>query len=113
MNRDWYAENWEVMAKHGMEEAHTAHCLDLIREALTCRSDIGLMPYRWVNVSGHQFPDFHRPHQCHDFQAARDWSARHAMPRNIGLYLDKQAPPADAIWLEPEFYGASGMSHMD
>ncbi|SMY27392.1 unnamed protein product [Zymoseptoria tritici ST99CH_1A5] len=107
MNRDWYMENWEVVSEPAMEFAHTSHCLDMIRQVLTCRSDVSLMPYRWVNTSGNQYPDFHRPHQCHNFKAARDWSAMHALPHPITHYLDKVDPPTDADFADPDFFRAS------
>ncbi|SMY24166.1 unnamed protein product [Zymoseptoria tritici ST99CH_1A5] len=104
MNRPWYKENWEVMAQFGMEEAHTSHCLDMIRQVITCRADLGVLGWKWVKVRGNSLPDFQRRHQCHNFEAVRDWSAAHQMPKNIQKYEANQSPPPDAIWADAELY---------
>ncbi|EGP91869.1 uncharacterized protein MYCGRDRAFT_27270, partial [Zymoseptoria tritici IPO323] len=72
-NRDHYASTHN--ASLPVQKAHLNHCVDALREKLMCGADIGVVP--WVWSSDPHFitqPNFVRQHQCHDFEAVRDWA---------------------------------------
>ncbi len=55
------------------------HCIDMIRQRLTCTADIGLVTAVWVDGYSEPYPDFSTRHQCRDFDKIRDWALDQAL----------------------------------
>jgi hypothetical protein len=96
MNREWYVENWKHMAPPELDMPHVAHCLNMLRELIMCHADVGVLPWVWIDGPGRIYPDFHRPHQCRNYTAVREFQEGRAMPQSIDGYTENLAPPPDA-----------------
>ncbi|KJX93188.1 hypothetical protein TI39_contig4372g00002 [Zymoseptoria brevis] len=86
-------------ASHAVDKAHINHCVDALREKLMCGADIGVVP--WVWSSDPHFvtqPNFVRQHQCHDFEAVRNW-ARERQVKKVAREEDLVVPE-DAIFTD-------------
>ncbi|KAK8110390.1 uncharacterized protein PG998_006847 [Apiospora kogelbergensis] len=67
---------------------HTEHCLDWLREYLTCNADTTLIPVHWqANHASPTALDWGK-HQCVDWTSIEDWMATHAFdPYTPGLLM--------------------------
>lgn len=52
----------------------SAHCIDSIRMALQCQSDVTMIPFKWVQGYLEPWPDFRTRHECRNFDVIRDWA---------------------------------------
>lgn len=52
------------------------HCIDLLRQAIMCTGDMGLMTYNWVLDAPAMFPDFDTKHRCRNFDKLLKWGER-------------------------------------
>jgi hypothetical protein len=48
-------------------------CLQMLRQALMCAGDIGLLTYNWVKDNPTPFPDFDTTHRCRNFTKLLEW----------------------------------------
>lgn len=65
----------------------TDHCIDMVRQALMCSGDMGLMTYNWVKDNPVPYPDFDTKHKCRNFSKLLEWGEA-TMVRD---------PPSDAL----------------
>ncbi|KAK4445588.1 hypothetical protein QBC34DRAFT_472114 [Podospora aff. communis PSN243] len=56
---------------------HTDHCIEMLRIALMCFSDVTPITAKWITAT-HQEPDFSTLHTCRNFDKIRDFSRSHA-----------------------------------
>lgn len=63
----------------------TDHCIDMIRQRLTCTADIGLVTGVWVETYSEPYPDFSTRHVCRDFDKIRGW----AMDRALNVSMEE------------------------
>lgn len=60
---------------------HVTHCLDMLRQQLQCKPDLGVFGQFWVrdNLQGIDGPfvDFNTNHRCIDWEAVRGWVQAH------------------------------------
>ncbi|KAG5994684.1 hypothetical protein E4U43_003193 [Claviceps pusilla] len=56
------------------------HCIDMIRQALMCNGDTGLITFHWVRGISVPTPDFHTMHQCADPESVLQWAKDRAAP---------------------------------
>lgn len=60
---------------------HVTHCLDMVRQIIQCKPDLGVFGQYWVkdDVQGidEAFVDFNTDHKCIDWEAVRGWSQEH------------------------------------
>ena len=64
---------------------HTDHCIEYLRETITCKPDLSLVTYRWINDTA-QHPDapseFYPTnfdaglHECANWDILNDWAGR-------------------------------------
>lgn len=52
---------------------HIDHCIEMIRQAIMCQSDLGVLTYNWVEVQENPWPNFNTQHQCRDFERVLQW----------------------------------------
>jgi Mycotoxin biosynthesis protein UstYa len=57
----------------------TDHCIDILRQALQCHGDVGVVTNSWVDGFESAYPDFNVWHKCRKFDALLDWTGRHAV----------------------------------
>ncbi|KAL1964931.1 hypothetical protein VTN77DRAFT_6284 [Rasamsonia byssochlamydoides] len=59
-------------------EKHLYHCIEMLRQALMCNADPGVIGYRYVRGrESRPYPDFNTPHKCRDFQGMLEWAYEH------------------------------------
>ena len=51
------------------------HCINAIREALMCSSDVTPITFHYVSEEDHHvFPNLAATHTCRDFDVIKDWA---------------------------------------
>ena len=58
---------------------HQDHCIDMIRQAIMCTGDVGLMTYNWVKDNSQPYPDFDTNHRCRNFDRLLEWGENTAV----------------------------------
>ena len=92
---------------HPLHWIHIAHCLDILRQVITCSASVDLITFNWVETQKGGFPDFYVAHQCRDYEATMEWAQEQKRALRLDERLDELLePPADAVVLpmEPEYY---------
>lgn len=56
------------------------HCIETIRESLTCSADVSAIPYRWNPRTKIAEPDIRSIHMCRNFTKIRDWAFDRFLP---------------------------------
>ncbi|KAK4445587.1 hypothetical protein QBC34DRAFT_497503 [Podospora aff. communis PSN243] len=77
-NTSMVDENGNV--KYG-QWLHIDHCIESIRESLTCHSDISVNGFEWMEDKKILMPTLHNVHMCRNFSKIREW----AFPRFVNL----------------------------
>ncbi|KAK0721103.1 hypothetical protein B0H67DRAFT_644266 [Lasiosphaeris hirsuta] len=96
-NADYYKDlGVKEFRNHGKTlQMHIDHCLDMLRERLTCTADAGILP-SFYTIYNTTTPDFKRDHHCRDYQSLQAWGkAAKALPKGMLL-----RPPEGAFVLE-------------
>jgi len=76
----------------------TAHCLDILRQRLTCSLDIGVFGSVWVNrTDPHPFVDFNTKHVCRNFDEIRAWAEKNQI--EYPLPSDYWEPIGDDVYV--------------
>ncbi|KAF7548011.1 hypothetical protein G7Z17_g7345 [Cylindrodendrum hubeiense] len=57
---------------------HLDHCIEILRIALMCQSDIGVYTFKYYEGFEGHWPDFSTLHTCRNFDAIRDWAFENA-----------------------------------
>ncbi|KAM3519678.1 hypothetical protein NHJ13051_007334 [Beauveria bassiana] len=60
--------------------SHLDHCIEAIRESLTCSADVSAVPYRWHPETKIAEPDIRSVHVCRNFTKIRDWAFERFVP---------------------------------
>ncbi|KAF2790399.1 hypothetical protein K505DRAFT_340463 [Melanomma pulvis-pyrius CBS 109.77] len=60
-------------------ELHIDHCVDYLRNRLTCTADVGLVPLIWVGMDGETTVDMARIHSCRNFDAVLRYSKKNGI----------------------------------
>jgi hypothetical protein len=78
-----------------------AHCLDILRQQLMCKPDLGFLGQVWHNQSfPSAFVDFNTQHKCRNYESLRQWAEARQLPQDVpGDFLQ---PPekGDMIYAE-------------
>ncbi|KAL8779321.1 MAG: hypothetical protein Q9213_007001 [Squamulea squamosa] len=64
------------------------HCIEILRQKLTCDADVGVITYNWVAIRDLPWPNFNVLHKCRNFDGVVEWSKKHNAPYN-GVPLKK------------------------
>lgn len=79
--------------QHGMpvdtSEAHTAHCLDTIRQHIQCYGSTTLIPTKYVEGAHRQYVDSNQDHVCRDFSYLRTYVQRRSPEGDLYVPRDK------------------------
>ncbi|KAK0124173.1 hypothetical protein ONS95_009155 [Cadophora gregata] len=92
-----YMEHYEkehAFGDHWLRN-HVDHCIDMIRQRLTCTADIGLVTAVWVDGYSEPYPDFSTRHQCRNFEMIRNW----AMDRALNVSMEEVVAARGAVSL--------------
>ncbi|KAH8123821.1 hypothetical protein FP744_10000864 [Trichoderma asperellum] len=71
---------------------HVDHCIDMLRQVLSCNADVGLITYNWVEHYG-IFPDFSTQHKCRKLDNIIKWVDTHQSASGL------PAQSKDSVWL--------------
>ncbi|KAI4271112.1 MAG: hypothetical protein L6R38_006932 [Xanthoria sp. 2 TBL-2021] len=63
-----------------MVRTHVDHCIEILRQKLTCDADVGVITYNWVAVRDLPWPNFNVLHKCRNFDGVVEWSKKHNAP---------------------------------
>ncbi|KAF2432520.1 hypothetical protein EJ08DRAFT_630275 [Tothia fuscella] len=74
---------------------HISHCIDLIRQSLTCHSDVTPLVFQWNEAEQMREPITKIYHTCRDFGAIQEWAKERAVHPNLTYYKEKR------IWNDP------------
>ncbi|KAJ7643273.1 hypothetical protein B0H17DRAFT_1104421 [Mycena rosella] len=58
---------------------HISHCMEWIRQAVTCSGDTSLVVWQWHDASNFSRPRANVAHTCRKFDKLQDWAKEHAM----------------------------------
>jgi hypothetical protein len=80
---------------------HVTHCVDMLRQVIQCKPDLGVFGQYWVRdeeqgLDG-SFVDFNTDHKCIDWEPVREWVRTHQTLEKIVVELregDKILPVA-------------------
>lgn len=64
------------------------HCIEIIRQVLSCHADTGLITFHWVKDNPVPYPDFNTWHMCRDPEELLEWS--HAREAPYHTIVDKE-----------------------
>lgn len=53
---------------------HTSHCIETIRQALMCASDISVYTWEWDEKIQSHRNQVKNPHTCRNFEKLRNWA---------------------------------------
>ncbi|TQW01129.1 tat pathway signal sequence [Cordyceps javanica] len=56
------------------------HCIEVLRESLTCAADVSAIPYRWHHETKIAEPDIRSVHMCRNFTKIREWAFGRFIP---------------------------------
>ncbi|KAH8653084.1 hypothetical protein BGZ60DRAFT_533279 [Tricladium varicosporioides] len=63
---------------------HLDHCVDMLRQKLTCNPDLGMTTYVWAKGWKQAFPNFNTLHKCLPYDKVLDWARSHSV-HGIGV----------------------------
>jgi mycotoxin biosynthesis protein UstYa len=55
---------------------HVMHCVDALRQAIECASDISVVVWQWSDISQKALGHGDIVHTCRNFDSIRNWSAK-------------------------------------
>jgi DUF1365 family protein len=68
---------------HHLNYEHFMHCIDSLRQAIMCFSDITPIPFAWDERVGHVQHHESIRHTCRNFDAIHGWAVDNAMERSL------------------------------
>lgn len=93
LHRDYYEPlfavgEFDIDGDHGAK--HVSHCLDALREAVMCASDIGVIVWQWNEKAQKALGHGDIVHQCRDFERIWEWSKDHraTVDFNASFYVE-------------------------
>ncbi|KAH8804045.1 hypothetical protein DL96DRAFT_1475324, partial [Flagelloscypha sp. PMI_526] len=68
-----------------MDDDHLSHCIDTLRQAVSCNADVTPFVWRWSEAHNQYMGRLDVVHSCRNFEAIKDW----ARPRAVVVELNK------------------------
>ena len=62
-----------------MVRTHIDHCLEMLRQILSCNADPGIVTFNWVEGHKAPMPDFNTLHQCRRVEPVLEWARERAL----------------------------------
>lgn len=82
-------EHYEFGLPAETQAAHTAHCLDAIRQHVQCYGSTTLVPTKWRDGAERQYIDSNQEHVCRDFSYLRKFVRRRGVDGDLYVHRDK------------------------
>lgn len=100
------ALNPEKYTQHGMpvetSTAHTAHCLDVIRQHIQCYGSTTLIPTEYREDAHRPYIDSNQEHVCRDFSYLRQFTRRRSTEGDLYVTRDETLATVGTSALDQE-----------
>lgn len=84
-----------------LADVDTAHCVDILRQQLMCKPDLGFLGQVWYNTSSPSpFVDFNTQHRCRNYQSLRQWAEVRQLPEKVAADFLQPPNAGDLIYDE-------------
>lgn len=81
--------------------SHIGHCIEIIRQALMCSSDISVYTWSWSDEDQTYVNEVKSPHTCRNFDKLRDWSVENSEKVYFDWdYREMNDPLDPATWVD-------------
>ncbi|KAJ4155616.1 hypothetical protein LMH87_000853 [Akanthomyces muscarius] len=87
VHSDYYEKIGQAGSRSDKMATHLDHCIEILRQVITCYGDTGLITYHWVQGNPVPYPDFSTWHQCRDPEEMLAWAKEREAP--IQVKVDK------------------------
>ncbi|KAK7421987.1 hypothetical protein QQZ08_009708 [Neonectria magnoliae] len=78
--KEYYSEHGgDIEAEPEDLRGHLDHCIEILRVALMCQSDVGVYTFKYYDGYKGHWPDFSTLHTCRNFDRIRDWAFEKAV----------------------------------
>ena len=72
---------------------HAGHCIDTIRQAILCFSDISTIYWEWIPSVQETYANARTTHTCRDFDSIKEWAMEHTMKVNFDYKAHLEGAP--------------------
>ncbi|KAJ5279203.1 hypothetical protein N7478_004575 [Penicillium angulare] len=90
---------------------HVEHCLDYVRQAIMCNSDLTPVPLTWYESAQTFGPDFRTTHTCRDFEGLLQWSLMRTSKSLKEKGSGMEHTDIDSLKMPGSLQTADGLSH--
>ncbi|KAG7055775.1 tat pathway signal sequence [Colletotrichum scovillei] len=73
-------------------QAHLAHCIDILLQALTCNPSLDLISHNWMRTQQNPYPDFNIKRQCVAHDPILKWQHENGISEQILKYKNLPRP---------------------
>ncbi|KAK0371554.1 hypothetical protein CLIM01_11078 [Colletotrichum limetticola] len=73
-------------------QAHLAHCIDILLQALTCNPSLDLISHNWMRTQENPYPDFNIKRQCVAHDPILKWQHENGISEQILKYKNLPRP---------------------
>ncbi|KAH8813784.1 hypothetical protein DL96DRAFT_1535390 [Flagelloscypha sp. PMI_526] len=70
---------------HGLQKTHLEHCIESLRQSLTCMSDVSVVTFQWDEDIKQVTGQSSIAHSCRNFDQIQKWSRDRALDNMIDL----------------------------
>ncbi|TRX87840.1 hypothetical protein FHL15_011258 [Xylaria flabelliformis] len=64
---------------------HLDHCVEMLRQFVMCRAEVGLVTAHWIEQRARPWPDFNTKQICRDFDGVLKWTREHQLPESAPM----------------------------
>ena len=75
---------------------HIDHCIDSIRQSLTCNADISVLTWSWDVREQRNIPQAEVPHVCRRFDKLQEWAEARAVSQDWDSTFRELHDPLDS-----------------
>jgi hypothetical protein len=80
---------------------HIDHCIDSLRQSLTCNADISVLTWNWDHREQRNVPQATVSHVCKRFVKIQEWAREHAVQEAWdGEFRESNDPLNPETWID-------------
>ncbi|KAJ5951160.1 uncharacterized protein N7479_009573 [Penicillium vulpinum] len=72
IHSDYYFANISAEDRR-LNDLHTDHCLEILRQSVMCHADISMITMTWESTSKYPAADFQNEHECKNWDTLYEW----------------------------------------
>ncbi|KAK1723894.1 uncharacterized protein BDZ83DRAFT_780284 [Colletotrichum acutatum] len=89
----YYGTNYKnISMAPQRHQAHLAHCIDILLQALTCNPSLDLISHNWMRTQENPYPDFNIKRQCMAHDPILKWQHENGISEQILKYKNLPRP---------------------